>query len=62
MTLKIFLEVKKIVKNAEGIDIPMTIRLLSNRRDWDERSFDFLDLDDFFIHSVQLGGRRSARF
>ena len=48
------IEVKKVVKNDEGIDIPMTITLCIN--DWGgEKEFEFLELDDFYIKLLTNG-------
>ena len=48
------IEVKKIVKNDEDIDIPMTITLCIN--DWGgEKELEFLELDDFYISGLING-------
>lgn len=46
--------VNKIVKNDEGIDIPMTINLYIN--DWvGGKEYELLELDDFFISGLING-------
>ena len=49
------ISVKKIVKNGERIDIPMTIKFRINDWGGGYKEYDFLELDDFFISSIQNG-------
>ena len=49
-----YIDVIKYFRNAEGIDIPMSIMLCIN--DWGGvKEYDFLKLDDFFIISLTNG-------
>lgn len=48
------IEVKKIITNSDGIDIPMTIILVLN--EWGGRKvYSFLELDDFYIKLLTNG-------
>ena len=48
------IEVKKIITNSDGIDIPMTIILVLN--EWGGRKvYSFLELDDFYILRAKNG-------
>ena len=54
------IEVKKIVINDKGIDIPMSIILYIN--DWGgDKEYEFLELDDFFITHLVNGTKEQQQ-